>query len=519
LIRDLERELPDAGASLEAHAGVCIVGAGAAGIVLAVELARLGKRVTLLEAGGAQIEEASQEPYRSEVVGHEHRGIHTGRFRAQGGTTTMWGGQILELDPIDFDRRDWVRGSGWPIAKSELAAGYERALELEGVSGAIRDDADVWRQLTLPEPRFNHLLSYLSRWCPEPNFAVLHRTALEGPGITVWLHANAVGLEMDGETVRGVRTRTLGGREATFHAGQVVFCLGTIESSRFFLQPRTGGLPWNASGLLGKHFQDHIDSNAAELRIVDRRKFHAMFDNVFLAGYKYHPKMKITVEAMREHATLNAGATMYFLSDIDDQLAATKATAKKLMRGGVTQLRPAEVLQLARNLPLLLQQAWRYKLAHRAYNPESARVMLRVHCEQEPLSASSIALSDERDSLGLLRTRLDWRISPTELRTILEFARLARKELATVADLRIDDDLERGDPAYLHRCDDSNHHMGGMRMAASSTQGVVDPNLLLFGTTNCYICSGAVFPTSGFSNPTHTVLALAVRLAEHLNRL
>jgi choline dehydrogenase-like flavoprotein len=86
-----------------------------------------------------------------------------------------------------------------------------------------------------------------------------------------------------------------------------------------------------------------------------------------------------------------------------------------------------------------------------------------------------------------------------------------------VAEVTVDAELERGDAGYRVRCDDSNHHMGGMRMAAVASEGVVDTDLRLHGTKNCYVCSGAVFPTSGFSNPTHTVLALAVRLAEHLS--
>jgi choline dehydrogenase-like flavoprotein len=513
LIRDLEREQPGA----EERADICIVGAGAAGIVLAVELARMGRRVTLLEGGGAAIEETSQEPYRSEVIGHEHRGIHTGRFRAQGGTTTKWGGQILELDAIDFERREWVSGSGWPFAKSELTESYARALELEGLAGVVLDDAEVWKQLEKPEPRFAEMVSYLSRWTPEPNFAVLHREALEGDAISLWLHANAVGLEMQDEAVRAVRVKTLTGREVTFRAERFVFCLGAIESSRFFLQPRDGSLPWNASGLLGRHFQDHIDGNAAELRVADRRRFHEMFDNIFLNGYKYHPKIKANTDAMRERKTLNAGATMYFVSDLDEELAALKDTAKKMLRGKVGQIGAKDLVAVATNLPLLARQSWRYKYAHRAYNPESAKVMLRVHCEQEPLSASSITLAEERDALGMLRTRLDWRISDLEQRTILEFARLAKVELAPVAELMLDAELERSDQAFRARCDDSNHHMGGMRMAVSASDGVVDTDLRLFGTRNCYVCSGAVFPSSGFSNPTHTLLALAVRLAGHLN--
>ena len=79
-----------------------------------------------------------------------------------------------------------------------------------------------------------------------------------------------------------------------------------------------------------------------------------------------------------------------------------------------------------------------------------------------------------------------------------------------------DEDLISGNPDFLLRCDDSNHHMGGMRMSTSETTGVVDPNLRLYGLSNTYVCSSAVFPTSGFSNPTHTLLALAVRLSEHL---
>ncbi|HXE06705.1 MAG TPA: GMC family oxidoreductase [Acidobacteriaceae bacterium] len=514
MIRDLERETPANGE----RADVCIVGAGAAGIVLAVELARMGKRVTLLEGGGAELEEASQEPYRSELVGLTHRGVHTGRFRVHGGTTTRWGGQILELDAIDFEKREWVSGSGWTFGKGELTRHYERALELEGLGTVTREDGDVWRGLGLRQPQYDSLIAYLSRWCPEPNFAVLHRAALEGEGIAVWLHANAVGLEMEGEHVTGVRARTFGGKNVLFEAERYVFCLGAIESSRFFLQPRESGPPWNRSGLLGRHFQDHIDSNAAAVRVKDRGRFHQRFDNIFLAGFKYHPKVKLSEETQRDRRSLNAGATMHFISEMDEELDRIKSTAKKVLRGRVGELRAGDVAALAGNLPLLGRQAWRYTTAHRAYNPRAAAIQLRVHCEQEPCSSSSVSLCDERDSLGMLRTRLDWRISDAEQRTILEFARIAKRELADVAEVEIDTQLEQGDPAFRTRCDDSNHHMGGMRMAASAMEGVVDPSLRLHGTKNCYVCSGAVFPTSGFSNPTHTVLALAARLAEHLTR-
>jgi choline dehydrogenase-like flavoprotein len=302
-------------------------------------------------------------------------------------------------------------------------------------------------------------------------------------------------------------------------AGQIVFCMGAIECVRFFLQPRESGLPWNASGMLGRHFQDHVDANAAEVRPRDRRRFAELFDNVFLGRYKYHPKLRLAAEQQRRAGVLNCAATMNFSSELDEALSATKATAKHLLRGRWGEVKAGEVLRTVGQLPLLVRQTARYGMQHRAYNPESSQIWLRVHCEQRPDGESSICLSEERDSLGLLRARLDWRVSELELRTIRTYAEVAAKSMSEVAEIEPDAQLMAGDEAFLARCDDSNHHMGGMRMAASASKGVVSPELLLHGTRNAYVCSGAVFPTSGFSNPTHTVLALAMRLADRLARV
>ena len=394
-------------------------------------------------------------------------------------------------------------------------------MELEGLGDTQRDDREVWKRLGQPQPEFAGLIPYFSRWCPEPNFARLHAATLEShPGLEIWLHANAVELLLDADRATGVHCRTLSGTEATFHAEQYVFCLGAIESSRFFLQPRSGqgpeDLPWNSSGLLGRHFQDHIDANVAEVKPHDPARFHDLFDNVFLDGLKYHPKLRLARAVQSEHQTLNVAATIAFVSDTDETLASLKTTAKHLLRGRLGQVSGADLARMAANLPLLMRQSYRYAVQHRAYNPPDAKIMLRIHCEQEPLGQSSITLSNDSDSLGLLRTCLDWRISGHEIETIRTYVQVASAALQGVAEILPDPDLMAANPAFLTLCDDSNHHMGGMRMASSENEGIVDPSLRLHGTLNAYVCSAAVFPTSGYSNPTHTLLALAVRLAEHL---
>jgi choline dehydrogenase-like flavoprotein len=512
VIRDLLSDTPPPGLL----ADICIAGAGAAGITLAVEFARKGKKVLLLEGGGAVREDSSQALYDSEVVGLPHRGIHTGRIRVKGGTTVRWGGQILELGALDFTSRPGVPDSGWPFPKTELTSFYERALELEGLAKVQRSDAAVWRDLGLPFTQFADLEAYLSRWCPEPNFARLHNKALTThPNIHLWLHASAVELMTVGETATGVRCRTLTGVEAIFRAHNYIFALGGIESSRFFLQPRSGGLPWNRSGLLGQHFQDHIDCNAAQVIPHDLGGFHDTFDPIISHGFKYLPKLRLLPHLQARQGTLSIGSTMAF-EDTGKARMQAKHTIRSLMRGRFREVTGGNLSHTAKHVPMLFHQAWRFYVKRRAYAPPTVRIFLRIHCEQEPTSQSSITLSDQLDPLGLFRVRFDWKISERELETIRQYVLIAQRTLSDIARIIPDPDLMSGSANFLTRCDDSNHHMGGMRMSTSDSTGVVDPNLRLYGLTNTYICSSAVFPCSGFSNPTHTVLALALRLSDHL---
>ena len=514
MIYDLLHETPQPGF----NANVCVAGAGAAGITLAVEFARKGKKVLLLEGGGAVREDSSQALYDSEIVGLPHRGIHTGRIRVKGGTTVRWGGQILELDALDFTPRLGVPDSGWPFPKSELTSFYERALHLEGLAKVERNDEAVWRDHNLPFTQFPDLEAYLSRWCPEPDFARLHnKTLATHPNIHLWLHASAVELMMESGTATGVRCRTLTGVEAIFQARKYIFALGGIESSRFFLQPRPEGLPWNRSGLLGQHFQDHIDCNAAQVIPHNLASFHDTFDPIFSRGFKYLPKLRLPSHLQSQLGTLSVGSTMGF-EDTGKARMQAKNTIRNLMRGRFSEVSGGNITHTARHVPMLFGQAWRYYIQRRAYAPPSVRIFLRIHCQQEPTSRSSVTLTDQRDPLGLFRVRFDWQISERELATIRQYILIAQQSLAGVARILPDDDLISGSPKFLARCDDSNHHMGGMRMSTSDSTGIVDPNLRLYGLTNTYICSSAVFPSSGFSNPTHTVLALALRLSDHIDQ-
>ncbi len=519
MIFDLERDktLPDFSAD------VCIVGAGAAGIVLAAELMRLGRRVVLLESGGSALEPAAQALNECSYAGQPHRGANIGRFRALGGTTTVWGGQVLELGEQDFAARSWVPGSGWPFSKQALEPYYERALFAEGLSQVIRSDSQVWRQINVAAPELGEPFAlYFTRWCPEPNFARLYRDALDSPNLFVCLHATATAMLLDeeGSRVRGIQCRTPGGREHIFSAARYVLCLGTIESVRLLLQPHPGTQTpsWNRSGLLGQHFQSHIDLNAASVPEKDAAKLQRWFANAYLGEYKYHPKFRLSFPQQQRQQILNIAGSITCINSAETELRRIKSLARDLAQGRISGVTGEDLPRLLRQLPTMLRLAYGYRVRHRAAWPKQSTFWLRTHCEQEPLSGSRITLTGTRDAAGMFGAQLDWRVSSLEWKTIHLFAEQVQCKFAELGLAHIVPRPELADADGFDKItfDDSHHHMGGTRMAASAAEGVVSLDLRLHGVENAYVCSASVFPTSGFSNPTHTLIALAIRLADHL---
>jgi choline dehydrogenase-like flavoprotein len=506
-------------------ADVCIVGAGAAGIVLAGELLRQGKRVLLLESGGRKEEEAIQELNCSERTGQPLKVVHAGRFRSLGGSTTHWGGQISEFEAQDFEVHSGIPGSGWPIPKSVLQPYYHRAQKAEGLTPVLQTDEEVWQQAGMTAPAFGEgIVPYFTRWCPETNFARLHHDMLASPNLYVVLHASVSELLLDdaGDAVTGVRCRNLAGDEHVFRAPTYVLCLGMIETVQLLLQPLESGraAPWQQNGLLGQHVQSHIDYNAARVVVTDRKRLEAVFPNVYLKGRKYHPKLRVTAERQQREEILDIAGAITFISlgSVERDVRQMKSSARNLLRGNWSAISVRDTLPALRRLPILMKLAYSFYVSHRAYWPQDVTYWLRVHCEQEPLSASRITLSQERDAMGMFRSRIDWQVSPLEWKTIQRFTQMARQALesAGLAKLEPQPELELAD-GYRHvTFDDSYHWMGGTRMSTSSTDGVVDTDLKIHGVRNLYVCSASVYPTSGFANPVHTLLALAIRLADHL---
>ena len=510
MISDLERSDIPAGNTFD----VCVVGSGAAGLTISHQLFRRGHRVLLLEGGGAsRWERKSQALNKSDLHGQTFAGAHSGRFRTLGGTTSVWAGQVMELDDIDFEHRDWVEGSSWPIGKSELRKYYAQATELEGAEGLVQDDAEVWERTGTPQPDLGEELHIsFSRYCPEKKFARVFADTINDERLTVMLHANAVEMipAQNNQQIASLRLRTLDGKETFCKAKNFVLCLGGIESSRFLLNQQFS--PWNASNLVGRYFQDHIQCFAADVRHADMHLPNWAYGPYRLAG-NYLPKIRLSAAAQQKYQVLNVSGMV----EPSDGIYETLRTGIKVVAGPSSTIGLGEFLRMTPRVPAVIWHHFKIKKDPNYIVPW-AKPKLSVYCEQSPVSESRIVLSSKRDKLGLFKADITWCVSELEIETVRKYVAVAQEAFKAFGIGEIVPDPDLHNDGIYRKCTDQFHHCGGTRMAARTQDGVVDLDLRLNGVGNVYVCSSSVFPCSGFANPTHTIIALAARLAEHLDR-
>ena len=501
---------------------IVVVGAGAIGLPLAVKLARAGRSVLLIEAGPRAVSDNSQVIFRSaSISGHSLPGAHLGRFRALGGTTNFWGGQLVKFDKAVFAARPWLNAPSWPISRDDLEPHYREAFKLLGMGEVLEDDSDVWSALSIPRPLFTEDVSPIfSRWVPQTNFATLFSSDIENnTNLVSVVNAQVTGFSIapDGSLI-GCIVSDGHGRSSTVRSDVVVLANGTLEISRLLLSTRAVS-PWVNNRWLGVGFLDHVDCDAGKVHVLDKRRFLDIFENAALGGLKYASKLHIAPQAQMHHQIGDVAAHFVFNSSLADDINNLKIFGRGIMRGRLDPDTLRHPLQVLNSMRFALPMAMRYLRHKRVYSPMDGGITLRITAEQRPNIISRIALRDDRDPYDMPCIDVNWNIGSQDINTLAVAAELVANYLAHqgLASVDIDPILLSRDSEFLRTVDDANHHMGGARMSYSAAEGVVNENLRVHGSRNLYIAGAAVYPSSGFANPTFTGIALAMRLADHLN--
>jgi choline dehydrogenase-like flavoprotein len=490
------RAVPD-GTVIETD--LAIIGGGPSGISLALSLAGTPIRMLMLESGGMDFDSQTQDLYAGAETGVPYIRLDSTRLRYLGGSSNHWGGWCRPLDTVDFEARDWLAHSGWPIGRADLAPYFARAQSIVEAGPFIYDQPQTWTDTLGPPLSLapgGVYTTYFQFSKTRDSVLPTHfgqryaQDLKQIENLSVMLHANVTGLRLTPNAAKLDRLDigTLSGRRFVVKPRFVVLAVGGIENARLLLASndvmRDG--VGNAHDLVGRFFADHpIPGQTATLVVFDGG----------LAPYYQLPK-----EAAGTIVRAALAPHDHFKRD-QHVLGALATVEDEVQLDAVGQ---AAVSTTASALGIDASRM-------RAYT-------LGCGMELAPDPDRRVRLTDQRDALGLPRLRLDMRIADSDLehyrRTIVE---LGRQLLAAKTGMiRINRATREG---WLSVLDWGNHHMGTTRMSADPKLGVVDANAKVHGVNNLFVAGSSVFPTYGASNPTMNSIAITLRLADHLRKI
>lgn len=493
------------------RADVGVVGAGFAGIQLARDLSRAGLSVVLLESGRMEFDPRTQELARFENAGKPLRRPDPGgphhhylrpelrgelRIRQFGGTSNTWTGKWRRFDPFDFEHREWVPWSGWPITFEELRPYYEAVENELGLGDPVEfGRSDIVGRLR-PHTSASELEVSYHYWEKEP--LRLRRPSAHGldraTNVTTVLGATAteIVLAENGTRVASITFRSLGGQAFDCRARDFVLAVGGLEAPRLLLTSNRRSVAGigNDNGLVGRFYMDHPKHKRGTLR----------------PGAVLHQPHRIGITGPRPRFKVS-----FTLND--------DVQRRERLLNHALYLRPVRRRRagLARDALDRLRRSWALRRPAgdepAPAAPSSSDYAVSLYVEQAPNRESRISTSVEEDALGVPKLVVDWRLSALDEDSYERTHRL----LANAFRRSGLGELDFG-PALptLDDATDAAHHMGTTRMASSPTSGVVDADCRVFGTDNLFVASASVFPTGHSVAPTLTILALTKRLARHL---
>ncbi len=546
---------------------ICIIGAGAAGLAMAREFAGARVRVAVLESGGLEPDVDTQRLADGGNIGLPYFPLAAARLRYLGGTTNHWGGHCRPFDDIDFEARPWVPLSGWPLTRADLQRYYDRAAHVCRLASPEWSPAYWLRQDTFPALplQSDRLVTRIAQLAPSADrrFGRNHHGMLErAPNITTYLHANVVELASDeaARTVTHAQVACLSGNGFRVKAGTFVLAAGGIENARLLLlsnRRQPAGLG-NGHDQVGRYFMEHPRLVTAIIAPADPRLAVGLYGPHHVRGVMIKGYIALSEQVIRREQMSDVQIDLdpvYDESSIEALTSDSVDSLRTLIRATRSRTIPADFARHIGNLladatrwqkhtvtmvplpvptPAVMRDVWDAdpierlsfireifgNVALAGYAKIIGRLPLHhievtTRIEQLPNPRSRVKLGATRDALGLPQADLDWQLTSVEKRSALRALEIFGAELGRAGVGRLQITLPEGD-MWPEETRGGWHHIGTTRMSENPRVGVVDRNCRVHGLANLFVAGSSVFATAGGATPTFTLIALSLRLADHL---
>lgn len=508
---------------------ICIVGAGAAGITLALQLEKSRYRVMVLESGDAGPLDSADELNDLQIAGHPLNISEPMRRRAFGGTTIATYGRAVLLDDIDFEDRPWVTKQGWPIDQQEIKRWYPQAAKVMKLQQPELLDAGFWSQQPLHRMAKEHGLSTrVHRWGKHINLGKAWQKYLRrSENVEVMLRATAVSCDSGPgrNRIQQLSCRALNGGHFSVHARVFVLAAGGLENPRLLLLSKIGTNPpainW---GPVGRYYMNHPRSETlAKIHLGTAEYLRDVrSQSPELKSLLMHRQKKISGrlqfalspgdDLQRNEGLLNVSSFFFAVSDLKARDALQQLTRVRTAWSQDKLRGIREAGGLLPHLPILAGGAV-HRLRLKPYR--AGHLVVVDQCEQKPDPDSRVLLGQGTDRFGSPILKLDWRIGPDTTRSLRRSHELMANFFESSGIGRFESKLIEN-PDLEPEYQDCAHPTGTTRMSRLDKDGVVDSDCRVHGLENLFVAGSSLFPVGSHGGPTFTIISLAARLAEHL---
>ena len=500
-------------------ASVCIIGAGAAGITLANNLAGVDD-VLLIESGDFEIDGRTQALYSGSNIGLPYFDLLGCRLRYFGGTTNHWGGYCRPNDPIDYEGRDEVSLPKWPIDEKNLSPYINKAAKELGLSTEFYNAELLLAAKGAPTDELlenvsSDFYTKVFQGTKKLRFSQIYRDKLSKQNnLRVCLNLNAIHVQLtpDASRVSSIRCKTLNGKVITVEAKEFVLASHAIENARLMLnsndiQQKGVG---NQYDHVGRYFMDHAHISASKL--IPSDKFPGIYNSVASRRFDLNANLSFTDDYLRKNHILQYYCRfnpVYTVEKVVDSLRGVKSNIMEPFSEELFNDIKTVVNNLEGSVNFL---SARYGVSQ----PLPKYYSLEHRIEQAPNPDSRVVISKTKDALGVPQADLQWKLNEHDYRTFRVGHEKVIKELSALGMGRFI--TEEITPELVdERIAGHYHHIGTTKMSAYPSDGVVDQDCKVHNLSNLYVAGSSIFPTAGYSGPTMMIVAFAIRLAEHIS--